>query len=193
MSPRCRHANYGGAVGVWRLMDMFDRHQIRATIGANGLAVEKWPETIHAFHEAGHEIASHGMTNDYYMTDLAPGSAARGGAQLLARRDRGLRRHPPRSEGPDRATLHTPETLWPSWRTRAIAGSATAFDDDVPPILAEVNGRKIAVIPKLNYANDWRGWSGGLGNATTFFRGVQDLVRLHLSGSRCAAVSARWT
>ena len=40
------HANYGGAVGVWRLMDIFDRYQIKATIGANGLAVEKWPETI---------------------------------------------------------------------------------------------------------------------------------------------------
>ena len=24
------HANYGGAVGIWRLMDIFDRHQIKA-------------------------------------------------------------------------------------------------------------------------------------------------------------------
>ena len=35
-----------------------------ATIGANGLAVEKWPETVQILHRAGHEIASHGMTND---------------------------------------------------------------------------------------------------------------------------------
>jgi hypothetical protein len=47
-----------------------------------------------------------------------------------------------------------------------------AFDDDVP-YLAEVNGKQIAVIPKLNYANDWRAWSGGLGNATTFFEGFK--------------------
>ena len=52
------HANYGGAVGIWRLMDMFDRHDIPATIGANGLAVEKWPDTIKAMHAAGHEIAA---------------------------------------------------------------------------------------------------------------------------------------
>ena len=57
------HANYGGAVGIWRLMDIFDRHHIPATIGANGLAVEKWPETIKALHQAGHEIAKIGRAH----------------------------------------------------------------------------------------------------------------------------------
>jgi hypothetical protein len=32
---------------------------------------------------------------------------------------------------------------------------------------------KIAVIPKLNSANDWRAWSGGLGNASTYFEGFK--------------------
>src|SRR5262249_41924613 len=66
------HANYGGAVGIWRLMDIFERNAIKATIGANGLAVEKWPDTIKALHHAGHEIPSHRMTNDHHMTDLCP-------------------------------------------------------------------------------------------------------------------------
>ena len=66
------HANYGGAVGIWRLMEIFDRNGIHATIGANGLAVEKWPETIKALHSAGHEIAAHGMTNDHDMAELSP-------------------------------------------------------------------------------------------------------------------------
>ena len=47
-----------------------------------------------------------------------------------------------------------------------------AFDDDVPYV-ADVNGKRIAVIPKLNYANDWRAWSGGLGNASTYFEGFK--------------------
>ena len=47
-----------------------------------------------------------------------------------------------------------------------------AFDDDVPYVAA-VNGKRIAMIPKLNYANDWRAWSDGLGNATTFFEGFK--------------------
>ena len=66
------HANYGGSVGIWRLMDIFDRNQIKATIGPNALAVEKWPDSVKAAHEAGHEIASHGTTNDIQMTDLIP-------------------------------------------------------------------------------------------------------------------------
>src|SRR5262249_57081378 len=52
------HASYGGAVGIWRLMEIFERNQIKGTIGANGLGVEKWPDSIKALHRAGHEIAS---------------------------------------------------------------------------------------------------------------------------------------
>ena len=33
------HANYGGAVGVWRLMEIFDRYGIKATIGANAITM----------------------------------------------------------------------------------------------------------------------------------------------------------
>ena len=66
------HANYGGAVGVWRLMDIYERYGIKATIGANALAVDKWPESVQAMHRAGHEICSHGTTNDIKMTDLTP-------------------------------------------------------------------------------------------------------------------------
>src|SRR5262245_35149145 len=66
------HANYGGAVGIWRLMDIFERNRIKATIGANALAVEKWPETTKALCGHGQETASDGRTNDHDMTDLTP-------------------------------------------------------------------------------------------------------------------------
>jgi SAM-dependent methyltransferase len=38
------HANYGGNAGIWRIMEILDRHQARATIDINGLAAERWPE-----------------------------------------------------------------------------------------------------------------------------------------------------
>jgi peptidoglycan/xylan/chitin deacetylase (PgdA/CDA1 family) len=163
------HANYGGAVGIWRLMDLFDRNGIKATIGANGLAVEKWPETIKALHQAGHEIASHGMTNDHHMTDLS--------AEEQLEEVRGCTRviegcvgvRPVGWAGP--ANLHTPETLG-ILADEGYRWFGDAFDDDVPYV-ADVNGKRIAVIPKLNYANDWRAWSGGLGNATTYFEGFK--------------------
>jgi peptidoglycan/xylan/chitin deacetylase (PgdA/CDA1 family) len=163
------HANYGGAVGIWRLMDLFDRTGIKATIGANGLAVEKWPETIKALHQAGHEIASHGMTNDHHMTDLSPEQQREEvrGCTRVIEECVGVR--PVGWAGP--ANLHTPDTLG-ILADEGYRWFGDAFDDDVPYV-ADVNGKRIAVIPKLNYANDWRAWSGGLGNASTYFEGFK--------------------
>jgi peptidoglycan/xylan/chitin deacetylase (PgdA/CDA1 family) len=163
------HANYGGAVGIWRLMDIFDRNQIRATIGANGLAVEKWPETITAMHKAGHEIASHGMTNDHNMTDLTPDEQREEihGCTRVISACVGERPVGWAGQG----NLHTAETLG-ILADEGYRWFGDTFDDDVPYV-AEANGKRIAVIPKLNYANDWRAWSDGLGNATTFFEGFR--------------------
>ena len=163
------HANYGGAVGAWRLMDIYERYGVKATIGANGLAVEKWPETIRAFHQAGHEIASHGLTNDYQLTDLSPEQQVeeiRGCTKVI---QDCIGERPVGWAGP--GNLHTAETLG-ILADEGYLWFGDAFDDDVPYV-AEVNGKSIAVIPKLNYANDWRAWSGGLGNATTFFEGFK--------------------
>jgi peptidoglycan/xylan/chitin deacetylase (PgdA/CDA1 family) len=163
------HANYGGAVGIWRLMEIFDRNQVRATIGANGLAVEKWPETITAAHKAGHEIASHGMTNDHNMTDLSPNEQRdeiRGCTRVISAC---VGERPVGWAG--QGNLHTAETLG-ILADEGYRWFGDAFDDDVPYV-AEANGKRIAVIPKLNYANDWRAWSDGLGNASTFFEGFR--------------------
>jgi peptidoglycan/xylan/chitin deacetylase (PgdA/CDA1 family) len=163
------HANYGGAVGIWRLMDIFERNAIKATIGANGLAVEKWPDTIKALHQAGHEIASHGMTNDHHMTDLTPDEQreeVRGCTRVI---EACVGARPVGWAG--QGNLHTAETLG-ILADEGYCWFGDAFDDDVPYV-AEANGKRIAVIPKLNYANDWRAWSGGLGNATTYFEGFK--------------------
>ena len=163
------HANYGGSVGIWRLMDIFDRNQIKATIGPNALAVEKWPDSVKAAHEAGHEIASHGTTNDIQMTDLIPNeqreeirTCTRTIAECIGTRPIGWA---------GQGNMHTPETLG-ILADEGYRWFGDAFDDDVPYV-AEVGGKRICVIPKLNYANDWRAWSGGLGNATTFFEGFR--------------------
>lgn len=37
------HANYGGNAGIWRILEILERNDVRATIDVNGLAVQKWP------------------------------------------------------------------------------------------------------------------------------------------------------
>jgi allantoinase len=51
---------YGSRVGVWRLLDVFDRHNVHTTFFAAGRALERNPELGPALRELGHEPCSHG-------------------------------------------------------------------------------------------------------------------------------------
>ncbi|KUJ06857.1 chitin deacetylase 1 [Mollisia scopiformis] len=51
--------DYGSRVGVWRLLDIFERHRMPVTAYAVGMALEKNPEVAKAFVDGGHEVASH--------------------------------------------------------------------------------------------------------------------------------------
>lgn len=50
---------YGFKAGVWRLMDVLDRHGVKATAMVSGLAAELWPDSVRALKDRGHEIATH--------------------------------------------------------------------------------------------------------------------------------------
>lgn len=52
--------DYGARVGVWRVLELFDRMGIPLTVYAVAMAAERHPEVIRAMVQAGHEIASHG-------------------------------------------------------------------------------------------------------------------------------------
>jgi peptidoglycan/xylan/chitin deacetylase (PgdA/CDA1 family) len=50
---------YAFTSGVWRVMEILDRHQVRATVFTNGIAAEVWPESLRELKRRGHEIGSH--------------------------------------------------------------------------------------------------------------------------------------
>src|SRR5215469_521570 len=50
---------FGGRVGIWRMIELFDTHHIRATIFTPGRACELYPQAIRAAVKSGHEIADH--------------------------------------------------------------------------------------------------------------------------------------
>ena len=51
--------DYGSRVGVWRILNLLEEHQIKATAYAVGQAFEMNPEVARAFTQNGHEVASH--------------------------------------------------------------------------------------------------------------------------------------
>jgi peptidoglycan/xylan/chitin deacetylase (PgdA/CDA1 family) len=60
-------AEYGGRTGMWRLLDIFDKAQVKITVCANARAVERYPDAVRAYHRAGHEIAGHSYTQNMFL------------------------------------------------------------------------------------------------------------------------------
>jgi peptidoglycan/xylan/chitin deacetylase (PgdA/CDA1 family) len=50
---------FGGRVGIWRLMDLFDKHDIKATIFTVGRICELYPDALKEATKRGHELADH--------------------------------------------------------------------------------------------------------------------------------------
>ena len=50
---------FGGRVGIWRLIELFDSHRVTATIFTPGRACELYPQALRAAVRSGHEIADH--------------------------------------------------------------------------------------------------------------------------------------
>src|SRR5579884_1978732 len=50
---------FGGRVGIWRLIELFDAHGVKATIFTPGRICELYPQALRAAVQSGHEIADH--------------------------------------------------------------------------------------------------------------------------------------
>src|SRR3954470_11911229 len=53
---------YGNRVGIVRVLDLLDRHKLRATVAANALACERYPYLVGQFRDRGYEFAAHGWS-----------------------------------------------------------------------------------------------------------------------------------
>ncbi len=51
---------YGTRVGFWRLMRLFAERDVKISVFAVGMALERHPQAAAALVEAGHEVVSHG-------------------------------------------------------------------------------------------------------------------------------------
>jgi peptidoglycan/xylan/chitin deacetylase (PgdA/CDA1 family) len=50
---------FGGRVGIWRLIELFDSHKVKATIFTVGRICELYPQALRAAVRSGHELADH--------------------------------------------------------------------------------------------------------------------------------------
>ncbi len=55
---------YGPRVGIWRLLDLLDKLDIKATFFVPGLTAELYPEAAKAIADRGHELGCHGYAHE---------------------------------------------------------------------------------------------------------------------------------
>ncbi|MGJ6126365.1 polysaccharide deacetylase [Mycolicibacterium sp. Y3] len=58
------HQAYGPLVGIPRILDLLDRHQIPATFFVPGHTAHRYPDAVRSIVAAGHEIAHHGYLHE---------------------------------------------------------------------------------------------------------------------------------
>jgi peptidoglycan/xylan/chitin deacetylase (PgdA/CDA1 family) len=148
------HQAYGMLTGVPRVLELLDRHDVRATFFCPGYTAERYPDVLRRVRDAGHEIAHHG-----YLHEAMAGATREQEADVL---DRGL-------EALDRVAGVRPVGYRaPMWETtyqtaellldRGFLYDSSLMDSDVPYELAERPGdgaRSIVEIPVAWALDDW--------------------------------------
>lgn len=60
------HRDYGNRMGVWRMFDLFDKHNIRGTVSINVAVWDHFPEIAAAMKARNWDYMSHGIYNTRY-------------------------------------------------------------------------------------------------------------------------------
>jgi peptidoglycan/xylan/chitin deacetylase (PgdA/CDA1 family) len=141
---------YGAQIGALRLLDCFERYNVRATFFIPGYDADRYPEVMDKIGSAGHEIAGHG----YVHEDFSALSTDEQRAVLERSEDvlnRVFGRKPAGWRAPD--GLMTAETR-PLLAERGYRYDSSFCDDDLPYLVVDGEGRRMVELPAFNTAGD---------------------------------------
>ena len=62
--------DYGLRVGIWRMIELLDRHELRASALVNSEVLERYPQIVRAGLERGWSWVAHGVSNSRLWTGL---------------------------------------------------------------------------------------------------------------------------
>jgi peptidoglycan/xylan/chitin deacetylase (PgdA/CDA1 family) len=144
------YGEYGGKAGIWRIMDILHRNNVKGTIDTNGRVAEEFPDALQELHRAGHEIVGHGWANDIYLTSLEPDKERELIKRTLGAVASVTGQRPVGWVSPGhRINAHTFEYL---------VDEGIFWTGDLPgPDIPEhriINGKPLVMMPRLDYAND---------------------------------------
>src|SRR5205823_6686174 len=104
--------DYGNRVGIWRLMEVLDRHDIRATVALNAEVCDYEPRIISEGNRRDWEWMSHGLTNSSRLSAMSEEDGKRMIEDSIRKIEAGTGRRPRGWMGPGLAqTVHTLDFL----------------------------------------------------------------------------------
>ena len=160
---------YGSRVGVWRLLNMFDKYKVNSTFFCCALALERNPDVASEVVKRGHEVCGHGYRWEEYhlMVEEEERDAIRKTVASLQQ-----------TTGQRPVGWFT--RYGPSLNTRHLVAEEGGFiydsaglNDDLP-YYDSVNGKPWLVVPYSMETNDARFWRGGLVSISGFYEYLID-------------------
>ncbi len=144
------HQAYGPLVGVPRILDLLREYSLPATFFVPGWTADRYPQTVEAILEAGHEVGHHSyahyspfaQTEDEERADFE-----RALASLRARRRRGRRASAARAGSPAGERRR-------SSRSTASTYDSSLMDADKPYVL-DTGAGEIVELPVHWALDDW--------------------------------------
>jgi peptidoglycan/xylan/chitin deacetylase (PgdA/CDA1 family) len=142
---------YGSRAGVWRLLRLFDRYDLKVTCFACAVALERNPAVAEWLAQAGHEVCCHGwrwseywrMSRQQEKDEMA--RAIESLQRLTGERPRGwYSRYGP--------SVNTRELLV---EAGGFVYDSDAYNDDLP-YFVEVQGQRHLIVPYTKTYNDVR-------------------------------------
>jgi peptidoglycan/xylan/chitin deacetylase (PgdA/CDA1 family) len=161
--------DYGNRVGVWRLMELFDRLELPVTVSLSMAVLDMYPDLAQAMMERQWEFMSHGLYNTRYHWNMSEDEEREAIAQCqeihLRHTGRDLRGwfSPAASN-----TLRTPDLVAES----GISYLCDLYHDDQPTPI-RVRSGELTSLPYSMEINDSIAWRRGQ-EAEAFARKIRD-------------------
>lgn len=150
-------ALYGGRRGVWRLLDRFDLHGIKASFLVSGSAAEYFPSAVKEIHSRGHEIAGYGYSSDRLLDALTPVEAkedVQKTLKILAD-----------TTGTKPVGWVSPELRPGDGTLSVLAEEGLMWNGDFPnddlPYMIQVEGKPLLIIPYTKESDDQEIYQNG--------------------------------
>jgi len=142
--------DYGNRVGIWRIMDVLQKHNVRASPTLNSDICDHHPQIVKAATELGWEILGHNETNSRWLNQMEPEEEKQSIHRALSKIEALSGRKPVGWLGSGLAeTWHTLDYLI----EEGCLYVADWVNDD-QPYLMNVGGKRLVSIPYSYEIND---------------------------------------